>query len=63
MDLSKKYLEWGKDNFRANGVDPDDHDFIFGDAFEWLGYLQRKVRAVSAPRSLNHACCHPCYVH
>src|SRR5204863_10015212 len=21
-DLSKNYLEWGKDNFRANGLDP-----------------------------------------
>jgi 23S rRNA (cytosine1962-C5)-methyltransferase len=36
VDLSKNYLEWGKDNFRTNGLDPAAHEFIFGDAFEWL---------------------------
>ena len=36
VDLSKNYLEWGKDNFRANYLNPDAHDFVFGDAFEWL---------------------------
>jgi 23S rRNA (cytosine1962-C5)-methyltransferase len=36
VDLSKNYLEWGRDNFRANGLDPDGHDFVSGDAFEWL---------------------------
>jgi 23S rRNA (cytosine1962-C5)-methyltransferase len=36
VDLSKAYLEWGKDNFRANGLDPAAHEFIFGDAFSWL---------------------------
>jgi 23S rRNA (cytosine1962-C5)-methyltransferase len=36
VDLSKKYLEWGKDNFRANDLDPAGHEFVFGDAFEWL---------------------------
>jgi 23S rRNA (cytosine1962-C5)-methyltransferase len=36
VDLSKNYLEWGKDNFRANDLDPGAHDFVFGDVFEWL---------------------------
>jgi 23S rRNA (cytosine1962-C5)-methyltransferase len=36
VDLSKTYLEWGKDNFRANDLDPAAHDFVFGDAFSWL---------------------------
>jgi 23S rRNA (cytosine1962-C5)-methyltransferase len=36
VDLSRKYLDWGKDNFRANDLDPAGHDFIFGDVFEWL---------------------------
>ncbi|HUJ11716.1 MAG TPA: pseudouridine synthase [Verrucomicrobiae bacterium] len=36
VDLSKKYLEWGKDNFRANHLNPAAHDFIFGDVFSWL---------------------------
>jgi 23S rRNA (cytosine1962-C5)-methyltransferase len=42
VDLSKNYLEWGKDNFRANGLDPSAHDFIFGDAFEWLKRLAKR---------------------
>ena len=36
LDLSKKYLEWGKRNFALNGLDPSAHDFIFGDTFDWL---------------------------
>ncbi len=36
VDLSRNYLEWGKDNFRANRLDPAGHEFIHGDAFEWL---------------------------
>lgn len=36
VDLSRNYLEWGKENFRANDLDPAAHDFVFGDVFEWL---------------------------
>jgi 23S rRNA (cytosine1962-C5)-methyltransferase len=36
LDLSKKYLEWGKENFRLNSLAPEQHDFVAGDAFEWL---------------------------
>jgi 23S rRNA (cytosine1962-C5)-methyltransferase len=44
LDLSKKYLEWGKRNFALNGLDPAEHDFIFGDAFDWLRRLAKKKR-------------------
>jgi 23S rRNA (cytosine1962-C5)-methyltransferase len=44
LDLSKKYLDWGKRNFLLNGIAPEDHDFIFGDVFEWLNRFQRKRR-------------------
>lgn len=44
LDLSKKYLEWGKRNFALNGIDPGQHDFIFGDAFDWLRRLTKKGR-------------------
>jgi 23S rRNA (cytosine1962-C5)-methyltransferase len=44
LDLSKKYLEWGRRNFVANRIDPAGHDFIFGDAFDWLRRLARKPR-------------------
>ncbi|HEY4417374.1 MAG TPA: pseudouridine synthase [Verrucomicrobiae bacterium] len=45
LDLSKKYLEWGKRNFALNGLDPAAHDFIYGDAFDWLRRLAKKGRA------------------
>jgi 23S rRNA (cytosine1962-C5)-methyltransferase len=48
LDLSKKYLEWGKCNFALNGLDPAAHDFIYGDAFDWLRRLAKKGRAFDA---------------
>jgi len=44
LDLSKKYLEWGKRNFLLNGLDPGTHDFIYGDTFDWLKRLAKKGR-------------------
>ena len=48
LDLSKKYLEWGKRNFALNAVDPAAHDFIYGDTFDWLRRLAKKGRAFDA---------------
>jgi 23S rRNA (cytosine1962-C5)-methyltransferase len=48
LDLSKKYLEWGRRNFALNGLDPAAHDFIYGDAFDWLRRLAKKRRAFDA---------------
>jgi 23S rRNA (cytosine1962-C5)-methyltransferase len=45
LDLSKKYLEWGRRNFALNGLDPAAHDFIYGDTFDWLRRLAKKGRA------------------
>ena len=45
LDLSKKYLEWGRRNFALNDLDPAGHDFIYGDAFDWLRRLGRKGRS------------------
>lgn len=44
LDLSKKYLDWGRDNFRANHLDDAAHDFIYGDVFDWLPRLVKKGR-------------------
>ncbi|MEX2294187.1 MAG: pseudouridine synthase [Acidimicrobiales bacterium] len=44
LDLSKRYLEWAADNLRLNDVDPGDHDFIYGDAMEWMARLAKKGR-------------------
>ena len=48
LDLSKKYLEWGRRNFTLNDLDAADHDFIFGDTFDWLRRLAKKGRAFDA---------------
>jgi 23S rRNA (cytosine1962-C5)-methyltransferase len=42
LDLSKSVLEWGKANYRATGFAADDHDFVFGDVFDWLGRLAKR---------------------
>ncbi|HYG36198.1 MAG TPA: class I SAM-dependent methyltransferase, partial [Clostridia bacterium] len=44
LDLSKKYLEWGKRNFQLNQLDPQQHDFIYGDVFDWMRRLAKKGR-------------------
>lgn len=44
LDLSKKYLEWGKRNFALNQLDPAEHDFIYGDVFDWLRRMAKQGR-------------------
>jgi 23S rRNA (cytosine1962-C5)-methyltransferase len=45
LDLSRKYLDWGRQNFVLNDLDPAAHDFIYGDAFDWLKRLAKKSRS------------------
>ncbi|KIE57831.1 methyltransferase [Methylacidiphilum kamchatkense Kam1] len=42
VDLSAKFLEWGKENYRLNGVDPTKHTFLAMDARESLKLLHKK---------------------
>jgi 23S rRNA (cytosine1962-C5)-methyltransferase len=42
LDLSKKYLDWGRRNFSLNQLEPSAHEFIYGDAFEWFRRLAKK---------------------
>jgi 23S rRNA (cytosine1962-C5)-methyltransferase len=44
VDLSRHYLEWGKTNYEINRIRLADHDFIYGDVFDWLGRFQRRGR-------------------
>jgi 23S rRNA (cytosine1962-C5)-methyltransferase len=44
LDLSRKALDWGRENFARNGVDPAAHDFIYGDCFQWMKRLAKKAR-------------------
>jgi 23S rRNA (guanine2445-N2)-methyltransferase / 23S rRNA (guanine2069-N7)-methyltransferase len=36
VDMSRTYLNWGKDNFRANDLNPDEHSFVQADCLQWL---------------------------
>jgi len=45
IDLSRKYLDWGGENFIVNAIPMEGHEFLAGDAFEWLARLARKKRA------------------
>ncbi len=42
VDLSPRVLEWGKENYRLNGLDPNAHWFLARDAREIVPYLFRR---------------------
>jgi len=44
LDLSQTYLDWARDNFRENDLDPEQHYFCKGDTFHWLKRFARQGR-------------------
>jgi len=48
LDLSRKCLDWARRNFVLNDLAPSAHEFICGDAFDWLRRLGRKGRRFDA---------------
>lgn len=36
LDLSRKVLAWGQENYALSGLSAPDTDFLYGDVFEWL---------------------------
>jgi len=42
LDLSRKVLGWGQENYALSGLAAPDTDFIYGDVFDWLTRLARK---------------------
>jgi 23S rRNA G2069 N7-methylase RlmK/C1962 C5-methylase RlmI len=42
IDLSKKYTDWAKKNAEINGL-ATRMDFIYGDVFEWLPRIAKKI--------------------
>jgi len=42
IDLSRKYLEWGRRNFEHNELDLEPHSFLAGDVFDWFRRLSKK---------------------
>ncbi|MCF6312059.1 MAG: class I SAM-dependent methyltransferase [Verrucomicrobiales bacterium] len=45
MDLSGRYLDWGKANFQINQLDPEDHYFCKGDVMDWLRRFAKQGRS------------------
>ena len=44
VDLSRRWLDWGKRNSTLNVVNPGEHQFLYGEAFDWLCRLAKKGR-------------------
>lgn len=44
VDMHKRYLEWGKANFAANGIETAGHWFFCSDVFEFFHRAQRQGR-------------------
>jgi 23S rRNA (cytosine1962-C5)-methyltransferase len=44
LDLSRRYLDWGRENFTLNDMNPDQHDFVYGDVFDWLKRFGKRQR-------------------
>jgi 23S rRNA (cytosine1962-C5)-methyltransferase len=42
LDLSRRVLDWGETNYRANSLLPKKFDFISGDVFDWFTRLARR---------------------
>lgn len=42
LDASRKVLDWGEHNALLNGLPVDRHDYIAGDAFDWLRRFAKK---------------------
>lgn len=42
VDLSRRVLTWGQENYALSGLDAPDEDFLYGDVFDWLRRLQRR---------------------
>jgi 23S rRNA (cytosine1962-C5)-methyltransferase len=42
LDVSRQALTWGRTNYQLNDLAADPHDFVFGDAFDWLGRFARR---------------------
>ena len=44
VDVAGRYLDWARENFKLNDIDPDDYEFITGDCFMVLDRMHRDGR-------------------
>lgn len=42
VDLSRKVLAWGQENYALSGLDAPHDDFLYGDVFDWFRRLARR---------------------
>ncbi len=42
LDLSRRVLDWGQENYRLNKLEAKRFDFISGDVFDWLHRFSRR---------------------
>ncbi|WP_184128898.1 class I SAM-dependent methyltransferase [Deinococcus humi] len=42
VDLSRKVLAWGQENYALSGLAAPDSDFLYGDVFDWFRRLSRR---------------------
>lgn len=42
VDLSRKVLGWGQENYALSDLPAPDTDFLYGDVFEWLTRLKKR---------------------
>lgn len=42
VDLSRKVLAWGQENYALSGLSAPDEDFLYGDVFDWLRRLHKR---------------------
>ncbi len=47
IDLSKRYLAWGKQNYGLNGLPLEAHEFLAGDVVQWLQRFRKQRRRFS----------------
>jgi 23S rRNA (cytosine1962-C5)-methyltransferase len=44
IDLSRRSLNWGRENFGLNGMDAQQQEFLAGDVFDWLRRFAKQGR-------------------
>ena len=44
LDLSRRSLDWGRENYALNHLPINERDFVFGDVFDWLQRWVRQAR-------------------
>lgn len=42
VDLSRKVLAWGQENYALSGLPAPDTDFLYGDVFDWFARLRKR---------------------